>query len=501
MTEKKNVEQSYLELVDKISQYHEAIGLIAWDLRTGAPKKGVQRRAEVLGGLSEEAFRLQTSAEMKQLTDQLLENEAALSEKMKRAVHESRKTYDLSTKIPPEKYRAHVVLRAEAESAWESAKESADFSVFQPYLEKLVANTKEFLELWGYEGHPYNRLMDQFEPGVTVDVVDRVFKQVREAIVPLLKSIQHSSNTPKTDFLFHSFPEEEQKAFSLNVLERMGYNFSAGRLDTTVHPFAIGLNPNDVRVTTKYDENDFRVAVFGTIHEGGHALYEQNISEDLVGTPLATGASYGIHESQSLFWENFVGRNRAFWREHYEKLKAHAVEQFDNVSEEEFYRAINEVKPSLIRIEADELTYCLHIMVRYEIEKGIFDGTYEVKDLPTIWNDKMEEYLGIRPPDDAQGVLQDVHWSGGDFGYFPSYALGYIYAAQFAEAMSRDFDLTDVIKNGDFSRIRKWLTTNVHQYGKMKTPRELVYDITGGSLDAAPIINYLTKKYTDIYQL
>ncbi|TDQ42827.1 carboxypeptidase M32 [Aureibacillus halotolerans] len=501
MTNFQNAIETYEALTQKIASYHEATGLVAWDMRTGAPKKGIAQRSEVLGTLSEEGFLLQTSDAMKQALTTLLASKNELSEKTRRSVEESKKTYDLSAKIPAEKFRAHTVLCAQAESAWEGAKVSGDFASFQPYLEKIVANTKEFLELWGYEGNPYNTLMDQFEPGITVETVDRVFGQVREAIVPLLEKIKQSPNAPETDFLFRSFPQDKQKAFSLDVLKSMGYDFDAGRLDTAVHPFAIGLNPNDVRVTTKYDEKDFRTAVFGTIHEGGHALYEQNISEDLIGSPLCSAASYGIHESQSLFWENFVGRDTAFWDNHYTQLKTYANEQFDNVSQADFYRAINVAGPSLIRIEADELTYCLHIMVRYEIEKGLFDGTYEVKDLPAIWNDKMEEYLGIRPENDAKGVLQDVHWAGGSFGYFPSYALGYIYAAQFAKSMESDFSLTDIIQKEELGTITSWLTKNVHQHGKMKTPSELVQDITGGPLDAQPLIDYLTAKYTEIYKL
>lgn len=284
--------------------------------------------------------------------------------------------------------------------------------MFQPYLEKLVEMNKRFISYWGYEGNKYNTLLDMYEPGVTVETLDQVFGQLREKIVPLVQQISESQNKPETSFLYEHFAKDKQRDFSLKVLEQMGYNFKAGRLDETVHPFATGLNPGDVRVTTKYDETDFRTAVFGTIHEGGHALYEQNISSDLVGTPLCSGTSMGIHESQSLFYENFVGRHPSFWKKNYELLKEYASGQFDAVSIDSFYRAINESKPSLIRIEADELTYPLHIIIRYEIEKGLFNDEIEVKDLPAIWNEKYEQYLGVKPGNDGEGVLQDVHWAG-----------------------------------------------------------------------------------------
>src|SRR5690606_96568 len=316
-----------------------------------------------------------------------------------------------------------------SESVWEDAKKKAEFSIFQPYLEKLVEKTNRFIKYWDWEGNPYNALLDLYEPGMTVEVLNPVFNEVRKGIIPLLEKIERHGKKVDTSFLFHPFPKEAQRELCIEILNQMGYDFEAGRLDETVHPFETALNPGDVRVTTNYNINDFRVALFGTIHEGGHALYEQNISTDLVGTTLAGGASMGIHESQSLFNENMIGRSRAFWKRNYSLLKQYSSGQFEQVDLEDFYRAINEVKPSLIRIEADELTYPLHIIVRYELEKGLFNEEIAVKDLPAIWNEKYKEYLGSTPDHDGVGVLQDIHWAGGSFGYFPSYALGIIYAA------------------------------------------------------------------------
>lgn len=500
----KEVEKSFTSLVKKMSSYNEAISLMFWDLRTGAPKKGVEQRSETIGTLSSEVFNMSVSAEMGEYLERLSAPEVQdeLSEMTKKLVEISKKEYDKNKKIPADEYKEFVILTSKAESVWESAKEKADFQSFAPYLEKIVAYLRKYVERIGYVGHRYNALLDDYEPGVTVEVLDRVFGDLRDKLVPLVKAVTESPNQPTNEFLFRHFPKEEQKAFSLEILKELQYDFDAGRLDTTVHPFAVAINRNDVRVTTKYDEKDFRTAVFGTIHECGHALYEQNIAEELIGTPLCDGTSMGIHESQSLFCENFVGRNYSFWKKNYSLLKEYSEGQFDNVSLDEFYKAINVAGPSLIRIEADEMTYSLHIILRYEIEKALINGEIEVKDLPQIWNDKMEEYLGIRPSHDGEGVLQDVHWAGGALGYFPSYALGYIYAAQIKNKMDEDIpNYDELLETGDFTPIKKWLNQNVHQYGKMKKPLEIIHDITGEGLNPDYLVKYLKEKYTGVYGL
>ncbi|WP_286228966.1 carboxypeptidase M32 [Neobacillus mesonae] len=494
------VEKEFLEYVKKMTAYNEALGVIYWDLRTGAPKQGVDQRSEVIGLLSTEVFNMSVSAEMAAYIANL--SKAELPETTRKILEECKKDYDLNKKIPAGEYKEFVILQSKAESVWEEAKEKANFQMFQPYLEKLVEMTKRFAGYWGHQENVYDVLLDLYEPGITVKILDKVFGELKEKIIPLVKQIEASPNKPKTDFLFQLFPKAQQRDLSLEILAQMGYNLNAGRLDETVHPFAIGLNPGDVRVTTKYDEQDFRTAVFGTIHEGGHALYEQNISKALIGTPLCNGTSTGIHESQSLFFENIVGRSLPFWKRNYSILKKFASGQFDDVAIDDFYRAINESKPSFIRIEADELTYPLHVIIRYEIEKGLFDGDIEVKDLPSIWNDKYEEYLGIRPENDAQGVLQDVHWAGGSFGYFPSYALGYMYAAQFKQAMLNDLPNFDqLLETGDLRPIKEWLTNHIHQYGKLKKPLEILRDVTGEGLNAQYLIDYLYDKYGKVYQL
>lgn len=503
-TEAKTIEQEFLDYVKKISHYNEAVGLIAWDLRTGAPRKGAEQRSEVLGSISSEIFRMSTSKEMKSYITNLRQDSqwSQLSDLTKATVEECENQLKKYENIPPEEFKDYVVLTSNAEVAWESAKNDGNFKSFQPYLEKIVAYNRKYVEWKGYEGNKYNALLDDYEPELTVDIIDNVFGKLKEALVPLVKEVTEATDQPQTDFLFKHFPAEKQEALSREILENMQYDFAAGRLDRTVHPFAIGLNPGDVRVTTKYDEADFRTAVFGTIHEGGHALYEQNIDEKYVGTPLCTGTSMGIHESQSLFWENFVGRNFSFWEKYYDLLKKYSEGQFDDVNLETFYRGINVAGPSLIRIEADEMTYSLHIIVRYELEKALINGELEVVDLPQAWNDKMEDMLGVRPANDSEGVLQDVHWPSGAFGYFPSYALGYVYAAQLKQAMLKDIpDFDKKLEHGDLAPVKEWFTKHIHQFGKSKKPLEILKDATGEGVNPDHLILYLQEKYRKVYHL
>ncbi|WP_042473691.1 carboxypeptidase M32 [Bacillus ndiopicus] len=497
------VEQQFVDYVKKMQNYGEALSVIYWDMRTGAPKKGLEQRAEVVGTLSAELFALQTADALGEMLAALEAKQNELDFVTKRLFEEVKKGYDESKKIPAAEYKEYVILQSKAENAWEEAKAKSDFSLFLPHLKGIVEYQKKFIGYWGIKnGSAYNTLLDKYEPEMTTDILDKVFGELRETIVPLVKAIQASPNKPDTSMLFKHFPKEGQRAASLELLEKLGYDFEAGRLDETVHPFMIGLNSGDIRVTTKYDENDFRSAVFGTIHECGHALYEQNIDPKLMGLPLATGASMGIHESQSLFYENFVGRNVDFWKRHFEVLQKNSPAQFGDVAVDDFLAAINFVEPSLIRIEADELTYPLHIMIRYEIERELFNGDLQVEDLPQVWNDKYEEYLGVRPANDAQGVLQDTHWSGGSFGYFPSYALGYMYAAQWKHAMDKDIpNFDELCGKGELLPIREWLTDKVHQYGALKKPFELLNEATGEGLNAKYLADYLKEKYTKLYQL
>ena len=496
-----SIRDLFMERVRKIKSYEEAVSLMHWDLRTGAPRAGVPQRSQTIGLLQTEAFKLTIADEMGEWLAALSQSEAweQLTPMEKRLVEVMKRRFERSRKIPSEMFQAYVTLVSEAESVWEEAKRAADFAKFQPYLEKIVDYNRQFAELWGYEDHPYDALLDDYDPGMTVHKLDRLFGQVRESIVPL---VAHVKNSPQPDvsFLKQSFSKEQQREFSTFILKELGYDFDAGRLDETEHPFAIGLNPRDVRVTTRFKPDDLTFALFSTIHECGHALYEQNISAELTGTPLAEGASYGIHESQSRFWEIFISMSRPFWNRYLRELQRVFPGQLDDVSVDQFYRAINRAEPSLIRIEADELTYNLHIMIRYEIEKQLIAGQIEVKDLPQIWNDKYEEYLGVRPSHDGEGVLQDVHWSGGSFGYFPSYSLGNMYAAQICAKMKQELpDFTGLVERGEFAPIKEWLTERIYRHGMKMKPEQFIQQVTGEELDARYLIEHLQTKFGELY--
>ncbi|MGJ9456777.1 carboxypeptidase M32 [Oceanobacillus sp. CF4.6] len=492
-------EKDFKILLNELNAYRETLTLAQWDMRTKIPRKAVAQRTEVVGFLADKQHQLETSEKMKFFIDVLKDKtEDPIIQKI---VEECEENYERNRKIPNNEYKDYVMLQSKSEAMWQEAREKDDFSLFQPYLEELVDYNKRFADYWGYEDNVYDALLHNYEPGMTTKTLDNVFPKLRDSLSKLVDQIQKSTDKPDASILKGHFPKENQKSFTIEILRQMGYDFESGRLDDTIHPFAISLNLNDVRITTRYDEEDFRMAVFGTIHEGGHALYEQNISKKLANTPLATGTSMGIHESQSLFWENFVGRSKDFWANHFELFKSYAPKHLQTIDRTDFYRAINEVKPSLIRIEADELTYPLHIMVRYELEKALINGEIKVKDLPHLWNEKMVDYLGIEPPTDREGVLQDIHWAGGDFGYFPSYALGYMYAAQFNHFLSREMNVGELIAGGNFTKIRQWMTDNIHQYGKTKKPLEILKNVTNEPLHQKYLVEYLTTKYTDIYNL
>lgn len=503
----KNFEETlegFKELVHKIKYYNEALSVIFWDLRTGAPKKGVPGRAKVIGMLSAESFALSTSAEMEGYLKYFSEkeNNDKLDKVWRAVVKDSEKEFERFKKIPADMYKEYVIVTSEAESVWEEAKNEDNFQKFSPYLEKIVDFNLKFIEFWGYKDNKYDTLLDYYEPGMSVAKLDRIFAQLKERIVPLVQSIKDSGYQPDDSMFFKHFDIAKQEEFSLMVLDKMAFNFAAGRMDESEHPFTVGMTPGDVRITNHYYPNNFVSALFSAVHEGGHALYEQNISPELEGTPLCNGASMGIHESQSRFWENIIGRSYFFWSYYFEELKKVFPEQFEGVSLENLYKAINKVEPSLIRTEADEVTYNLHVMIRYEIEKALINKEIKVADLPRVWNEKMKEYLGVEPKNDRDGVLQDVHWAGGSFGYFPSYTLGNIYSAQFYNAIIKELgNIDELIKKGELIKIKEWLGEKVHKHGKLLTPAEILKSVTGEEVNPRYLIKYLEDKYKAIYNL
>ncbi|USG63748.1 carboxypeptidase M32 [Brevibacillus ruminantium] len=505
MSANENRAASFRQYVKKMVSYNQALAVLHWDKNTQAPKKGMDARSEIIGVLAGEQFKLATSPEMEEHLEALSEASVldSLDEVTRATVLDCKKDFERNKKIPADRYQEFVVLTSQAETVWEEARAKNDFALFRPYLERIVNFQLEFIGYWGDDGkNKYNTLLDLYEPGMTVDQLDPIFATLREKTVKLVAAIADSPNKPDTSFLHKHFPEAEQEAFSRVILEKIGYDFQAGRMDRSVHPFCTSFNPGDVRITTRFDPNDFNSALFSCIHEAGHAMYEQNIDQRLLGTTLCDGTSMGIHESQSRYWENMIGRSLPFWTHFYPELQKAFPAQFAGVSVEQFYRAINHSAPSFIRTEADELTYNLHVMIRYEIEKGLINQTIEVGDLPAIWNTKMKEYLGIVPENDKIGVLQDIHWAGGSFGYFPTYSLGNVYAAQFTHVMQQQISgYEDLIASGQFEPIRHWLKENIHQYGKMKSPGEIVKAITGEGTNAEYLMNYLEKKFSEIYNL
>jgi len=498
--EAQNKMKEFKEYINKIEYLNSAASLLYWDMSVNMPKKGVEYRGKVLGHLTAEIYKLETSDTMKEYLEYFSKIND-LDKVHKSMIKSLKKNYELSKKIPEEKFKEYTILITQAEAAWEDAYAKSDFSLFQPYLEKIVTFNKEFIEYWGYKGNKYNTLLDKFEEGITVDKLDNIFSELREALVKLLDKIKNSNVKIDENIFKNNFPKEKQEKLSKIILEKMGYDFESGRLDESIHPFTIGFNRKDVRITTNYCDKDLRPALFSSIHEGGHAIYDQDISEELYGTGLGDGASMGVHESQSRFYENILGRSKEFWTYFYTEVKK-IFQEFKDVSLEEFYRGMNVVKPSLIRVDADELTYSLHVIIRYEIEKALINGDIEVENLPEVWNAKYKEYLGIEPSNDKEGVLQDNHWAGGMIGYFPSYALGNIYGAQFFNKMKQDIpDVFKKIEKGNFEVIHEWLRENIHKYGAIYTPSELIKKVTGEELTAKYFIEYLNNKYSKIYNL
>lgn len=496
------------EAIKKIEEFKEHIGAIEaiahllaladWDARVCMPKKGVDDRGQSMGYLATEIHKMSTDDKVKDFVE-YFSKEEDLDEITTAMVREVTKSYEETIKIPAQWQTEYTILCSKAAVAWEEAKEKSDFEIFRPYLEKIKDMNLQYIDFIGYSDNKYNALLENFEKGITVEKLDKIFGQLRDAIVELLNKIKNSNVEIKDDFLKCYVSKEQQKELSNFVLGKMGFDYEAGRMDESVHPFTTNFGNKDVRITTHYYENDFADAMFSTIHEGGHALYEQDIPDYLKNTGLNGAASLGVHESQSRFNENIIGRSYSFCKYIYEYIKD-KLPQLKDVSIEEFYKAINKVSPSLIRVSADELTYSLHIIIRYEIEKALINGEIEVKDLPRVWNEKYKEYIGVEPKNDAEGVLQDTHWANGTIGYFPSYALGNIYGAQFLNTMLKEIpDIYDQVEQGNLEVVHKWLKENIHIHGGIYTPADLVKKVTGEELNAKYFIEYLNKKYSQIY--
>lgn len=487
----------FREMIKEKKIIDSMLALLQWDLETQAPKGGYKLISEMIGELSLKSYNLTTSKEFLEILKELKKNEEKLDNIIKREIELLEEEVEKIKVIPSEEYKMYSELTAKAQGIWEIARKNNDFESFAPILEQIFNFNRKFIEYRGIKEDVYSEILNDYEKGMNVKKLDNFFAELKKEIVPLLKEV----NKNKRDFqkkVKFEVSEYNQKLFSKEILEYIGFDLERGVLSESAHPFTLTVNKDDVRLTTRYLKNLPFSSVFSTIHEGGHGIYEQGVDEILKDTILSDGASMGIHESQSRFYENIVGRSKEFWFGILEKSKF-KYSELSELTLEEIYKGINEVSPSLIRVEADELTYSLHIMVRYEIEKGILSGEYLVKDLPRVWNEKMYEYLGVVPSTDSEGVLQDVHWSCGLIGYFPSYALGNVYSLQILNAMKKDINIEGTLERGELKRIKEWLREKIHRYGKLKTPKEIMVSVTGEELNPEYYIEYLKEKYKNIY--
>lgn len=485
-------------LEKQLYAYLYAMTVIDFDAETVAPEGSADGRAEATEVLSRASFDLLVNDG----TAALLKEAAADAEtEQERAeVRNLQRQYDEIARIPADEYAAFTKLCSQSVPAWTKAKRTNDFSLFAPYLEKLIAARRAQARYFAPDRDPYEVLLDRYEKGLTIAQCDEFFATLRETIVPLLADIQTRGKAVRTDFLDQEWPIDAQRRVSKKIMELWGLDPAHCYLAESEHPFTTEFWRGDVRITTHYMPRDIFSNLYSVAHEGGHALYELNINPDYDYTVVTHGATMGIHESQSRLFENLVGRSRAFVHYLYPTLKELFPAQLADVSAEEIWRAVNRAEPGLIRTEADELTYCLHVMVRYEIEKQLIGGTLEAKDVPAVWAKLYKEYLGIEVPNDRDGCLQDSHWSGGAFGYFPSYALGSAYGAQMLRRMEQDVDVWGAAAKGDLTPITAWLREKVHQYGGLMEPADVVKNACG-DFSAEDYIQYLTRKYTGLYSL
>jgi carboxypeptidase Taq len=494
--------QELKDRLKEVSDLYYTSALLGWDQQTYMPTGGAEARGNQLALLGRLAHERATAPELGELLEELKPYAATLDPDSDEAriIKVTARDYEKQKLVPSKHVEEFAQATTLGQQAWTEARQKSDFSIFQPHLEKIVDLRQEYAGFFPKFEHPYDALLDDFEPGMKTEEVKAIFDSLRTQQVALIKAI---AGKPQVDdsFLHQPFEEARQWAFGEEVITRFGYDWKRGRQDKSAHPFTTEFSINDVRITTRVEEDFLNPMLFGTMHECGHALYGQGVSQALEETGLEGGASLAVHESQSRMWENLVGRSRPFWEHFYPRLQQ-VFPQLNGVDLEKFYKGINIVKPSLIRVEADEATYNLHIMLRLEIEIALIEGKVKVKDLPEVWNSKMQDYLGVTPPNDAKGVLQDIHWSGGSIGYFSTYALGNLISAQLWEKINEDIpDLEEQVRSGKFDMLLGWLREKIHRHGAKFEPQELVQKVTGSRIDPAAYMRYLTKKFGEIYNL
>lgn len=485
--------------LNRITDLGHACAILDWDQETYIPPAAHESRAHQLATLRSIAHEESTADELGSLiaklssSDTLSTDEAAL-------VRVAKRDYDRATKLSTDFVARLATAEAISKDAWRRAREQNDYAAFAPHLSELVNLNIEKAEALGYKEQLYDALLDQFEEGLLTSTVQTVFGELRDNLVPIVSAIADASERPSDELIRRHFDPDRQWALSNEVAELVGYDFDRGRLDHSAHPFSTAFSIDDVRITTRVEPDFFSPAFYGTLHEVGHALYEQGIDHSFERTPLADGTSLGIHESQSRLWENLVGRSWPFVKFFFGRIKGRFPETLGDATAQDFYKAINTVQPSLIRVEADEVTYNLHIMIRFELECLLIEGRLAVDDLPDAWNDLYRSYLGIVPPSDSDGVMQDIHWAMGAFGYFPTYTMGNILCCQFYDAADRELGGVEVqIARGEFEPLLTWLRENIHRHGSARTSDQLVKSITGGGISASNWLDYVRNKYGKLY--
>lgn len=500
-------EQQYNKLIDelkRISLLGSCASVLGWDRETYMPSGGAELRANQLSLLAGLKHEWATSSEVGELLEELSDADLGESDSPQSVnVREAKRDYDRDKKLPQRLVEELSRVSTLSQHAWSEAKDSNDFSSFEPWLKQIINLKREQAAcLKQDQGTLYDALLDLYEPGITTQQIQKTFTTLREELVPLVSKIADAKVKPDQSIVTRSFAVDGQRQFSKQMAREIGFDFQRGRIDVSAHPFCSGFGSGDCRLTTRYDENFFNMAFFGTLHEAGHGIYEQGLDTQHAGTPMGSSVSLGIHESQSRMWENLVGRSASFWKHSFPEAQKYFPKALQGVSQKQFYGAINVAEPTMIRVEADEVTYNLHIMLRFELEQRMISGELEADQIPDAWNETFKQYLGITPVDDAHGCLQDVHWAAGYIGYFPTYAMGNIYASQFFEAAGEQLgNLDEMFARGEFEPLKQWLNTNIHQRGQQYSAAELVEVVTGNKFSAEPLVAHLKKKFGTLYQI
>ncbi len=502
----------HTEVYDQLVDHLKGLALLrscgsvlGWDEQTNLPEKGAEHRANQLALLAGLSHDRATDPVLGELFEKLSDPESVGGEQTEAFanIRDAKRAYDRSVKLPKKLVEELSRTTTLSQHAWVESRKKKDFSVFEPWLEKVITLKREEADALGSEtGVKYDALIEDYEPGATAAQIQAVFTPLREALVELVSAIRDSERTPDISILERQYSVDAQKKFSIQAATATGFDFSAGRLDIAAHPFCSGIGPGDCRLTTRYDERHFPGAFFGTLHEAGHGIYEQGLTDENFGLATGEACSLGIHESQSRMWENLVGRSRAFWDHFYSPAQQNFPAAIGDVHVDDFYAAINDVRPSWIRVEADEVTYNLHIMLRFQLEQAMMNGDLDAADVPTAWNELFTEFFGMTPTDDSVGCLQDVHWSAGLLGYFPTYSLGNMYASQFFEKAQEDLgDLNTMFSRGEFLPLKEWLNKNIHQHGRRYYAPELVEIVTGKPLNSESLLRHLKSKFGAVYSL